>query len=132
MVNVLLIGLFRLRRPGRRTPAAIRSLVAGAAGTLVIFAWIGVEPGAAIGSVRTIGQPLARAVINGTTHQLGNAAIQTPAVQLTFAIAFELCLPWAFFCLPPLLAARVARRWGSRGDRWNTPDATGLGTVLEA
>jgi hypothetical protein len=119
MIDLLLIGLFRLRRRDRRTPRAIGILIVGSAASLAVFTSCVVAPETMYDALRAIGSPIARGTVNGMTRYLGNAAIQSAMMQLTLGIAFEVLFPMAFFCLPPLLAAlsggwlahRLSNRW---------------------
>jgi hypothetical protein len=123
MIDVLLVGLFRLRRPDRLTPRAIGFLIVGAVASLVVFASLTVVPGAMLGALRAICHPIAMRTINVMTRYLGNATMQSAPMQLTVGITFEVLMPLAFFCLPPLVAACsggwLADRLSSR--RWGTP-----------
>jgi hypothetical protein len=119
MIDLLLIGLFRLRRRERRTPRAIGFLIVGSAASLAVFTSCVVTPGTMYEALRAIGRPIAMGTVNGMTRHLGNAAMQSAAMQLTIGIAFEVLFPMAFFCLPPLVAAfsggwlahRLSNRW---------------------
>jgi hypothetical protein len=123
MIDVLLIGLFRLRRRDRRTPRAIGFLLVGFAASLAVFTSCVVAPGTMFDALRAIGRPIAMGTMNGMTRYLGNAAMQSAPMQLTFGIAFEVLFPMAFFCLPPLFAAIsggwLAQRISSR--QWEVP-----------
>jgi hypothetical protein len=105
MFDILMIALYRLRRPGRRSTRAIGFLLAGTLATLVVFVACLVAPETALGMLRAIGRPIAEGSVNGLTRLLGNAAMQSWGTQLTLGVAFELLFPLAFFCLPPLLFA---------------------------
>jgi hypothetical protein len=110
MIDVLLIGLFRLRRSDRRTPRAIGFLMVGSAASLVVFTSCLGAPGTMFEALQAVGRPIALGTMNGMTRYLGNAALQSTIMQLTFGIAFEVLFPMAFFCLPPLVAA-VSGGW---------------------
>jgi hypothetical protein len=123
MIDLLLIGLFRLRRRDRRTPRAIGFLMVGSAASLAVFTSCVVAPGTMYEALQAIGRPIAMGTMNGMTRYLGDAAMQSAPMQLTLGIAFEVLFPMAFFCLPPLFAAlsggwfahRLSNRW------WGVP-----------
>jgi len=122
MIDALLIGLYRLRRRERRTGRALGFLVAGSAATAATFVSSCVAPEAFLGMLRAVGRPIFEATSNGLTRWMGNAAMQTTAVQLLLGISFELLVPIAFFCGPALVAAllggwlagRVPHPWFDR------------------
>jgi hypothetical protein len=127
MINILIIGLFRLLRRDRRTPRAIGFLTVGSAASLAVFTSCVAAPGTMFDALRAIGRPIALGTMNGMTRYLGNAAMQSTIMQLTLGIAFEVLFPMAFFCLPPLVAAvsggwlahRLSNRW------WGVPSLQG-------
>jgi hypothetical protein len=110
MLDAVLIALYRIRRRKRRTPKALGFLVSGAAATMIVFELCVIAPGTALSMLRAIGRPIFTASVNGLTRFFGNAAMQHWGMQLTVGIAFELLLPIAFFCLPPLFVA-LGGRW---------------------
>jgi hypothetical protein len=109
MLDALLIALYRLRRPVRRSTRAIGFFIAGAVATLVVFVSCLVAPDVALRMLRAVGRPIALASTNGLTRLFGNAAMQSWGAQLTLGVAFELVFPIAFFCFPPLLVALLGR-----------------------
>jgi hypothetical protein len=125
MLDALLIALFRLRRPGRRTTGAIAFFIVGTVATLVVFVSCFIAPEAALGILSTIGRPIALASINGLTRLFGNSAMQHCAMQVSVGIAFELLFPIALFCFSPLLIALLGRRLAPR--LWPLQQIAGAG-----
>ena len=82
MIDLLLIGLFRLRRRDRRTPRAIGFVMVGSAASLAVFTSCVVAPGDNVRGPRAIGRPIAMGTMNGMTRHLGNAAMQSTIMQL--------------------------------------------------
>jgi hypothetical protein len=105
MCDTLMIALYRMRQPVRRSTRAIGFFIAGTVATIVVFVCCLLSPETALGLLGAIGRPIALASANGLTRLIGNAAMQSWGTQLTLAVAFELVFPIAFFCLPPLLVA---------------------------
>ncbi len=105
MLDALLIALFRLRKPERRTTKSISFLLTGTAATLVVLVSCVIAPEAVLRLLRTIGRPIALASVNGMARLFGNAVMQHWTMQLTVGITFEILFPIALFCLPPLLIA---------------------------
>jgi hypothetical protein len=107
MLDALMFALYRLRRPGRRSARAIGFFVSGTVATLVVFVSCLIAPDSALGMLRAVGRPIALASLSGLTRLFGSAALRSWAAQLTLGVTFELVLPLAFFCLPPLFFALV-------------------------
>jgi hypothetical protein len=105
MLDAILVALYRLRQRGRRTFGAIGFLVTGTVATLAVFVSCVIAPEMAIDMLRAIGRPIAMTSINGLTRLFGNAVMQQWGMQLTLGVVFEILLPMAFFCSPPLLIA---------------------------
>lgn len=118
MLNILLIGVYRLRRAECRTPGAIGFLAAGSVATVLVFASCLLAPEAVGSMLRAVGRPIAMAIRNGLARQFGNAAMQGVTVRIAVGIGFEILLPAALFNLPPLAVALAggwfARRFGAR------------------
>jgi hypothetical protein len=127
MINILMIGLFRLLRRDRRTSRALGFLMVGSAASLAIFVFSLVAPEPMFDALRAIDRPIAMGTMNGMTRYFGNAAMQSTIMQLTLGIAFEVLFPMAFFCLLPLFAAlcggwlahSLLNRW------WGVPSLQG-------
>jgi len=114
MIDGLLIGLYRLRRRERRTGRAVGFLVAGSAATAATFVSCCVAPETFFGILRAIGRPIFQATVNGLTRWVGNASMQTSAMQLLIGISFELLVPIMFVCGPALVAALLGGWLGGR------------------
>ena len=127
MLDAVLIALYRIRRRERRTSKALGFLVCGAAATMIVFGFCVIAPRTAITMLRAIGRPIFTASVNGLTRFFGNAAMQHWGMQLTVGIAFELLLPVAFFCLPPLCVALVGRWLAPRLGPFHRIASVGIG-----
>jgi hypothetical protein len=114
MLDAVLIALYRMRRRKRRAPKALGFLVCGAAATMIVFGLCVIAPGTATSMLRAVGRPIFTATVNGMTRLFGNGAMQHWGMQITVGIAFELLLPMAFFCLPPLFVALLGRSLAPR------------------
>ncbi len=117
MLDALLIVLFRLRKPERRTTRSISFLITGTAATFFLFLTCALAPEAVLRLLRIIGRLIALASMNGMARLFGNAVMQHWTMQLAFGITFEVLFPIALFCLPPLLIAFVGRWIASRLER---------------
>lgn len=114
MLDVLLVSLYRLRQRAQRTAGAIGFTIVGSAGTITLFATGLIAPEPVLELISAICRPVARTSVRELTRLLGNAAIQSRPMELTLVIAFEILLPVALFCAPPLIIAvlggQLARR----------------------
>lgn len=77
MFDALMIALYRLRRPERRSARSIGFFIAGTVAIFVVFVSCLVAPDTALGLLRAIGRPIALASLNGLTRLFGNAAMQS-------------------------------------------------------
>jgi hypothetical protein len=123
--DALLIGLYWVRRRDRRTPGAVGFLAAGAVATGLVVASCALAPEPVLDLLRAVLQPIATPVLNGVTRLVGNAAIQSGgALQWSLMITFEILIPAAFLCLPPLLVALAGRALARRAWRGPTSSPT--------
>jgi hypothetical protein len=118
MFDGLLVALYRLRRPSRRTAGAIGFILGGTVATGLLVLGFVVSSEAMFAPLLAIGRPLAQGILNGLTRGLGNAWMQSWPMSLALGISLELLFPVAFYCLPAFLAAlcgaRVAAWLGSK------------------
>jgi hypothetical protein len=122
VIDALLIVLYRLRRPKRRTAGAVGFVAAGALATAALIA-VGVLGGGSwIYVYSAIERPIALPILNGLTRLLGNAAMRTIPMELTMIIFLEFLLPMTLVSIPPLFAGLVggwiARRLVIRDGSW--------------
>jgi hypothetical protein len=114
MIDALLIGLYRLRRAGRRTGRAAGFLIGGSLATAATFVSCYTASEIVFETLRTIARPFALLTINGLTRWLGNAAMRSGAMELLLGISFELLCPMAYLCGPALVVALCGRTLGGR------------------
>ena len=105
MFDAVLIALYRLRRRECRTAQATGFLISGIAATTVVFAFGVAAPDTALNMLGAVGRPIYTASVNQLTRIFGDALMQGTGAQLTLGVTFELLLPAAFYCLPPLFVA---------------------------
>ncbi len=123
MIDLVLIRLYRLRKPGRRTAGAIGFCLAGSIATGVVLTTSFVAGVEVYALLQATGRPLVMPIINALTRSFGNAAMKTWPMQLTLEMTFELLLPTVLFCLPPLAVACLGGWLGRRyGPVRSTPD----------
>lgn len=101
IINILMIGLYRLRRSERRTAGALGFMLAGLAGTFVVFALCLIAPKTAWGMFNAT----TTTVFQGMTQIFGYAVVHNGAMDLIVGIGLEFPFPMTFFCAPPLVAA---------------------------
>lgn len=130
VLDVLLVVLYRMRKPRRCTAGAIGFVVAGSAAMLLVFASCLARPEIALGALRAIGRPIALGSVNGLTRLLGNGVMQGGVMQLIVGVTFEILFPLAFFSAPPLCVALLGG-WLARRLRTDLSIARGqsLGPV---
>ena len=102
MINALLIGVYRLWRENH-TVGTVGFVIAGAAATLAVFTSCLISPRTAIGILTPIGRPIALASFHGLSRLVGNAAWPNRALAWTCAVIFAVLIPFAFFCIPPVV-----------------------------
>jgi hypothetical protein len=127
MINVLLIGVYRLRRRGCRTAGTVGYVAAGSVATLAVFTSCLIWPRTAFGLLTPMSRRIALACFYGLARLFGIRVLPAPAVpgwpagalEWTYVVIFAVLIPIAFFCIPPLLVAviggRVARRFDVAG-----------------
>jgi hypothetical protein len=127
MINVLLIGVYRLRRRGDHTAGTVGYVAAGSMATLAVFTSCLIWRETAIGMLTPMSRRIALACFYGLARLFGIRVLPAPnvpgwpdrALEWTYAIIFAVLIPIAFFCILPLLVAviggRVARHFDVAG-----------------
>ena len=127
MINVHLIGIYRLWRRGDHTAGTVGYVAAGSATTLAVFTSCLIWPGTAIGMVTPMSRRIALACFSGLAWLFEVRVLPAPnvpgwlarALEWTYMVIFAVLVPIAFFCIPPLLVAviggRVARHFEVAG-----------------
>jgi hypothetical protein len=110
MIDILLVGGYRLRRRDRRTAATLGFLLAGSVGTLVVLGLCILAPEAAWDFFNAN----LTAVFHGLARTLGNAVMRSGPVDVILGIGLEFPLPMIFFCAPPLAIACLGGWLGRR------------------
>jgi hypothetical protein len=133
MIDVLLIGVYRLRRRGDHTARTVGFVIAGSAATVAVFTSCLIWPWTAIGMLMPISRPIALASSHGLARLLWIRVLPAPnvpnwpvhAMEWTYAVIFAVLIPIAFFCLLPLLLA-VIGGWVARHFDVAGPSLPGL------
>jgi hypothetical protein len=105
MIDGLLIAVYQLRRPSRRTARAVGFLAGGVLGTGALIAGFLVSADSMLLLLRLVGRPMFEATRTGLTSWLGNATMQAWPMRLALGIGFEFLFPVTFYCLLALAAA---------------------------
>ena len=112
MVDTLLIALFRLRKPDRRTRGALGFFVTGTVATLGVYAYFLLSIGdARVGVVMDL---LIELVLKPILQFAGPTALNNFAGQLVFGILSDILLPTVILSIPPLLVALLGRSLARR------------------
>jgi hypothetical protein len=126
MIDILLVSLYRMRRPERRTAGAIGFLGAGFEATAAIFAFGAIAPHTLSTILETILEPAFDACVPALSWLLGNAWRQELILEVldsALIVVFPMTL-LSLSCLVVALAGRgIARRMGP----WNHPSASLIG-----
>jgi hypothetical protein len=135
MINAILIGVHRLRRRGDHTAGTVGYVAAGSVATLAVFTSCLIWPETAIGMVTPMSRRIALACLYGTARVFGIIVLPAPyvpgwqarALEWAYMVIFAVLIPFAFFCIPPLLVAviggRVARHLAVAGPSSSPPSA---------
>lgn len=129
MIDALMIVVFRMRRPRRRTSGEIGFLIAGTAATIATLAVGVIAPGEQLNMLRATMYPVFPAFTDWVARQFGNAFLQSTPMTIVLVLVFEICLPIVYFSGPPMVAGLLGRTIGRRIERRRKTVATPLTCV---